>query len=297
MRPIVIVLLDPARDAAARFVQVAILRRPDFLLLQAAMEPFDVAVSLRMMVRRAPMRYPEPRERFQEPRGSEMRSVVRGQRQVRSSTSFRQPLQHRLFHLCQCVLGSAAVREIPANDLPRAAVDHAHNIRPTHPWPGPDFRHVRLPDLIRPRGFHAAPPFLSPGPQTPRTHQQASLSHHPQHTLAIHRKPFFPPQPPRHAPVTVRELLSAGHYDLLIVDPVGPAAAGLAPVVQARPADPKRRGDRRGPAASPHPPPSLWCKLAAAHSPTTFFRISISSDFRPSVRSSWRIRRAVAGFR
>ncbi len=71
-----IVLLDPARDAAARFVQVAILRRPDFLLLQAAMEPLDVAVSLRMMVRRAPMRDPEPRERLQEPRGSELRSVA-----------------------------------------------------------------------------------------------------------------------------------------------------------------------------------------------------------------------------
>ena len=44
MRPIVIVLLDPTSDAGSRFFQAAILRRPDFLFFQAAMEPFDVAL-------------------------------------------------------------------------------------------------------------------------------------------------------------------------------------------------------------------------------------------------------------
>ena len=34
----------------------------------------------------------------------------------------------------------------------------------------------------------------------------------------------------------------------------------------------------------------LGVNRTAAHSPTTFFRISISSDFRPSVRSSCRMR-------
>src|ERR1700686_1946278 len=58
--------------------------------------------------------------------------------------------------------------------------------------PRPDFRHVRLPDLIRLSGFHAAPLFLASCSQTTRAHQQPSLSHHPQHTLAIHAETFFP---------------------------------------------------------------------------------------------------------
>jgi hypothetical protein len=32
--------------------------RPDFLFLQAAMEPFDVAVALRVMIGRAPCKWP-----------------------------------------------------------------------------------------------------------------------------------------------------------------------------------------------------------------------------------------------
>ena len=56
MRPIVIVLLDPTSDAGSRFFQAAILRRPDFLFFQAAMEPFDVAVAFWVMMRRAAVR-------------------------------------------------------------------------------------------------------------------------------------------------------------------------------------------------------------------------------------------------
>ena len=44
MRSVVIVLLDPARDAASRFFRAAILFRPDLLFLQGAMEALDVAV-------------------------------------------------------------------------------------------------------------------------------------------------------------------------------------------------------------------------------------------------------------
>jgi hypothetical protein len=64
MRPVVIVLLDPAGDVAPRFFQAPILRRPDFLFLQAAMEPFDVAVAFRVMIGRPLMRDAEPPERF-----------------------------------------------------------------------------------------------------------------------------------------------------------------------------------------------------------------------------------------
>jgi hypothetical protein len=55
MRPVVIVLLDPATDRLPRFLHAAIFRRPDFFFLQAAMESFDVTVAFRMMIRRAPM--------------------------------------------------------------------------------------------------------------------------------------------------------------------------------------------------------------------------------------------------
>ena len=55
MRPVVIVLLDPATDRLPRFLHAAIFRRPDFLFFQTAMEPFDVAVAFRVMIGRAPM--------------------------------------------------------------------------------------------------------------------------------------------------------------------------------------------------------------------------------------------------
>ena len=49
VRPVLIVLLDPTSDAGPRFVQGAVLRDPDFLFFQAAMEPLDVAVALWVM--------------------------------------------------------------------------------------------------------------------------------------------------------------------------------------------------------------------------------------------------------
>ena len=85
-----IVLLYPASNRCSRFFQAAMLRRPDtpaplsslllraFLLFQAAMEPFDVAVAFRVMIRRTPMCDAEPPERFQEARRSELRSIVGG---------------------------------------------------------------------------------------------------------------------------------------------------------------------------------------------------------------------------
>ena len=45
IRPVAIVLFDSTSDRCPRFLHIAILPRPDFLLRQAAMEPFDVAVA------------------------------------------------------------------------------------------------------------------------------------------------------------------------------------------------------------------------------------------------------------
>ena len=44
----------------------------------------------------------------------------------------------------------------PQNISPDPAVDHAHQISPTHRWTGPHFGHVRLPDLVGLARFHAA---------------------------------------------------------------------------------------------------------------------------------------------
>jgi hypothetical protein len=55
VRPIVIVFPDPTSDRCSRFFQAPILRRPDFLFFQAAVEPFDVAVAFRVMIGRPPM--------------------------------------------------------------------------------------------------------------------------------------------------------------------------------------------------------------------------------------------------
>ena len=52
--PVVIVLLDPTSNADTYFFQAAMLRRPDFLFLQTAMEPLDVAIVFRLMIRRFP---------------------------------------------------------------------------------------------------------------------------------------------------------------------------------------------------------------------------------------------------
>jgi hypothetical protein len=64
VRPVVIVLLDPTSDAGPHFIQATILRRPHFFFLQAAMEPFDVAVALRVMIGRSPMGDAEAPECF-----------------------------------------------------------------------------------------------------------------------------------------------------------------------------------------------------------------------------------------
>lgn len=97
-----------------------LLRRPDFFFLQAAVEPLDVTVAFRMMVGRAAVRDAQLREGFQEPGRSELCAIVRGQRQVGLAAAFGQPFQHGLFDCRECVFGPAAVREIPAHDLPRS---------------------------------------------------------------------------------------------------------------------------------------------------------------------------------
>jgi hypothetical protein len=132
MRPVVIVLLDPASDGSPSFHQSAILRRPNFFFFQGALEPFDVAVAVRVMLRRPPMHDAESPEGFQEPRRRELRSVVRRQRQVLLAAALGQPFEHGLLHRCERVFGPTAMR-VPAHDLPRTAVDHTQPDTPNPP--------------------------------------------------------------------------------------------------------------------------------------------------------------------
>src|SRR5258706_486221 len=156
----------------------------------------------------------------------------------------------------------------------------------------PDLGHIRLPDLIRSCCFHTTPLFLSSCAQPSRANQQAALAHHPQHSFAIHPKPFLPVQPPGHSAITVSWFFSAGLHDLFIPLPIRSTAPRLLPVVQARSADHQCRGHHRRRVSLFDQRSRLGVNFTTAHSPTTFFRISISSDFRPRLRSSCRIRRS-----
>ena len=71
-----IVFLDPRGDVGMCFFQAAVFGRPDFPFLHAAMEPFDVAIALGMMIRRAAVRDAEPLQRFEEARRGELRAIA-----------------------------------------------------------------------------------------------------------------------------------------------------------------------------------------------------------------------------
>lgn len=58
------------------------------------MEPFDVAVVFQVIIRRAAMHDAESAQRFQEARGSELRAVVRRQRQLGLAAALGQPCKH-----------------------------------------------------------------------------------------------------------------------------------------------------------------------------------------------------------
>ena len=221
MRAFVIVLLDPACDRRSRLFDAAILVHPDFFLFQAAMKTFDVAVAFRMMIRRSAVRDAQPRKRFHIARRSELCSVVGGQRQLRLAASSRQSVPTRIVRprrwLLRC--GSAAKDSIRRS--PACSSRSRHQVRPARRRTSPHFGHVRLPDLIRLGGFHAAPLFSAPCSQPPRQHQQSAFAHHPQYALVVDAEFFFPLQPQRHTAITERRLLAARRDDLFVVAAIG----------------------------------------------------------------------------
>ena len=73
------------------------------------MEPLDITVSFRVMIRRASMRDAQPIQSLNEPGRSELRAVVGGQRYVRLAATLGQPFEYGLLDRCQCVFGASAV--------------------------------------------------------------------------------------------------------------------------------------------------------------------------------------------
>src|SRR5450755_5195836 len=97
MRSIVIVLLDPSSDRGPRFLQAAILGGPHFFFFQAAVEPFDVAVAFRVMIRRPAMRDAQSVQGLDEPGRSELCAIVGGQGHARLPAAFGKSFEHGLF--------------------------------------------------------------------------------------------------------------------------------------------------------------------------------------------------------
>src|SRR5208282_176057 len=89
MRTVVIVLLDPARDARLGLIEVLILVEPYLLFFQTAMKPFDVTVSLGMIVSRAPMRDAQLIQSFDITGRRKLGTVVGRQSQTHSTRTER----------------------------------------------------------------------------------------------------------------------------------------------------------------------------------------------------------------
>ena len=51
MRTVLVILLDPARDAGGGLIETLVLVEPHLFFLQAAVEAFDVAVALGVIIR------------------------------------------------------------------------------------------------------------------------------------------------------------------------------------------------------------------------------------------------------
>jgi hypothetical protein len=132
MGPVVIVLLNPTSDAGPCFFQAAILCRPDFLFFQAAMEPFDVAVAFRVMIRRPAMGDAEPLQRLQEARRSELRSIS----VVSVTFASRLPSGSRSRTACSTAASASSVRQRcerfqPTISCVQQSITHTRYAQPT----------------------------------------------------------------------------------------------------------------------------------------------------------------------
>jgi hypothetical protein len=150
MRPLVVVLVDPASDRIAGVGERLIFVKPDFFLLEGAMKAFDAAVAFGVIVRRAPMGDAQLAKSFQVAGGSKLGPVVGSQSQSQPLPMRikRQNLEHGLVQRGESVLAATAQTQVPADDFAGTAVQHGNQINPAGGGSSPEFRHVGLPDEI-----------------------------------------------------------------------------------------------------------------------------------------------------
>src|SRR5271168_4869853 len=108
MRPLVVVLVDPASDGIAGFSERLVFVKPDFFLLERAVKAFDAAVAFGVIVRRAPMSDAQLAKGFQVAGGSKLGPVVGGQsqRQNLPMRIERQNLEHGPIQSVESVLAA-----------------------------------------------------------------------------------------------------------------------------------------------------------------------------------------------
>jgi len=132
MRPVVIVLAKVTGDAFPRFLQVPVFGQSHFLLFQAAMKALDVAVSFRVVMRRAAMVIPNRARLFRKSVDVNWvpLPVVRVKPASRLPAGGRSKTARST--TAGASFGPATVRQVPAHDLPPAAVDHRDRIDPPY---------------------------------------------------------------------------------------------------------------------------------------------------------------------
>src|SRR5271156_1436423 len=156
MRPLVVVLVDPASDGIAGFSERLVFVKPDFFLLERAVKAFDAAVAFGVIVRGAPMSDAQLAKGFQVARRSKLSAVIGGQSQSQTLPKRieRQNLEHGPIQSGESVLAATAQTQVPADDFAGTAVQHGNQIGPTHCRSGPELGHVGLPDKIGMGCFH-----------------------------------------------------------------------------------------------------------------------------------------------
>ena len=109
MRPLVVVLVDPASDGIAGFSERLVFVKPDFFLLEGAMKAFDAAVAFGVIVGRAPVGDAQLAKGFEVAGGSKLGAVVGGQSQSQPLPMRieRQNLEHGLVQGGESLLASA----------------------------------------------------------------------------------------------------------------------------------------------------------------------------------------------
>jgi hypothetical protein len=126
VRPLMVVLVDPAGDGVAGFGERLVFVKPDFLLLERAVKAFDAAVALGVIVSRTPVGDAQPVQGFKVARRSKLGAVVgrQSQRQTLSMKIERQNLEHGLVQRGESVLAAAAQTQVPADDFASTTVEH-----------------------------------------------------------------------------------------------------------------------------------------------------------------------------